>query len=135
MAKTINKSNQKKKDSPKIRNGKIEKHINGVKLRDCVVKMKKMSEKEIEMYCNPHYTVTKTFSMKLSNKQLGIDNEKYRSDNNTFNFVLKMCASDLVLECRNAAEIIGHQQTVVEQKVTPALAKPLNSLINEAWTN
>lgn len=145
MAKTTKESDQKKKTAHKIRNGKIGKRHNEFKFRDCFDKIKKMTDKEIEKNCNSHHTITKTFSMKLSDKQLGFDNKKYCSDSNTFNFELKMSGSDLVLGCRNVAEITGHQQKVVEQevigssaiqkieKVTP-FAKPLNSLINEAWT-
>lgn len=149
MAKT--KKNIHTKESIKTKLRHVEKRDYGCKLRDCVIKLERLSKMEYDLYCSSNIIITKSFDIKLKGNTVETNKKKHHSSNNTFTFELKSYRKELVLEytvqpvrkipsrCVKKAETMllpKKQQTKQQKQINqtePKPAKSLNVIINDAW--
>lgn len=143
MAKT--KKNIDTKQSNKMKLEHVKKRNYGYQVRDCVIRLERLSKMEYELYCDSHTIVTKSFDIKLKGNTAKINEKKHHSSNKTFAFELKRHRNEMVLEfnvqpmrkitsrCVKKVETILPQKKEKTNQTTSKPAKSLNVMINDAW--
>lgn len=145
MAKLAKKTVLKTKDRQTIKKMK-----NKFKLKDCCVKLIRLSKKDIEMYSNTKI-ITKTFDVRISGESVQLGDVVVTSKNQSFNFKIRKHLFDLIIEPGEVEvdlpikisskavpnSIPNVQEANMEadttQKMPSLIGKALNDLINSKW--
>lgn len=136
-------NSQNKIGSKKVKKIQSQKHI----LKDCFINIARMTKKEYEMYSKSDSIITKEFNLRISGKKLEINNKQFHLHNHSIQLKIQRQLSELVLdycqeiptievarETRQNTSHVAAESLVSKISAQPkAIAKTLNSLINENW--